>query len=176
MVLSMINKSIPELNELYKEIILEHYRNPCGRVPLEKVHYHADGMNPLCGDEVKLSVQLNVDNVDKEDNVDRIEKVHIEGHGCSISVASGSMLADILKGKTIEEAKQISKSFKQSMHTTQHSALSTQNSPLPIPHFDLGDLEALEGVKKFPVRIKCALLPWTTFDEALTGHEHVEIS
>ena len=151
-----MDKSLPQLNELYKEIILEHYRYPCGRVPLEKVDYHAEGMNPLCGDEVKLGIQL-------KDG--KIEKVHIDGHGCSISVASGSMLADILRGKNINDAKQISQYVKDIMH-----------DKLNGKKVDIGDLEALEGVKKFPVRVKCALLPWTTFEEALIGHDHVEIS
>ncbi|OGI20938.1 MAG: SUF system NifU family Fe-S cluster assembly protein [Candidatus Melainabacteria bacterium RIFCSPHIGHO2_02_FULL_34_12] len=151
-----MDKSIPKLDELYKEIILDHYRHPHGRVPLEKVDYHAEGMNPLCGDEVKLGLQL-------KDG--KIEKVHIEGHGCSISVASGSMLAQILKGKDIQNAKQISQALKDMMHDKVNGAKD-----------DIGDLEALEGVKRFPVRIKCALLPWTTFEEAIIGHDHIEIS
>ena len=153
----MQNQALPQLDELYKEIILEHYREPHGRIPLEKIDYQAEGMNPLCGDEVKLSLQIK----DR-----KIEKVHIEGHGCSISVASGSMLADILRGKTINEAKEIAKHLKNIMHDKTNGKT----------FMDIGDLEALSGVKKFPVRIKCALLPWTTFEEALVGHEHVEIS
>ena len=152
----MQSQALPQLDELYKEIILEHYRKPHGREPLDKVDYRAEGMNPLCGDEVKLGLQLK----DK-----KIYKIHIEGHGCSISVASGSILAEMLRGKTIDEAKKISSSLKNIMHD------KLNNGKIGI-----GDLEALEGVKKFPVRIKCALLPWTTFEEALAGHEHVEIS
>ena len=155
----MQNHELPQLNELYKEIILEHYRSPHGREPLEKVDYHAEGMNPLCGDEIKLGLQLR----DL-----KIEKVHIESHGCSISVASSSMLADILKGKTLNEARSISSYLKDIMH----NKIKEKNGS----KIDIGDLEALEGVKKFPVRIKCALLPWTTFEESLVGHEHVEIS
>ena len=153
----MQNKSLPQLDELYKEIILEHYREPQGRVPVEKADFHAEGFNPLCGDEVKLSIQLNKNK--------KIERVHLNGHGCSISVASGSILADILKGKTIEEAKDLTCFFRDMMHG------KINGKPR-----DIGDLEALEGVKKFPVRIKCALLPWTTFEEALKGHKHIEIS
>ena len=150
------NQMLPQLDELYKEIILEHYRKPHGREPLDRVDYHAEGMNPLCGDEVKLGLQLK----DK-----KIDKIHIEGHGCSISVASGSILAEMLRGKTIDEAKEISKNLKDIMHDKSNNE-----------KIDIGDLEALEGVKKFPVRIKCALLPWTTFEEALVGHDHIEIS
>ena len=156
MVIAMMDKSTPQLDELYKEIILEHYRHPCGREPLERVDLEADGMNPLCGDEVKLSLQI-------KENI--VEKVHIEGHGCSISVASGSILADTLKGKTIEEAKKYLTYVKETMHDRPHSV-----------EVEEGDLEVLDGVKKFPVRIKCALLPWTTFEEAMAGHKHVEIS
>ena len=183
----MQTKALPQLDELYKEIILEHYREPKGRVPLERIDYKAEGMNPLCGDEVQLCLQLK----DR-----KIEKVHIEGHGCSISVASGSMLADILQGKTIDEAKKLSKHIKDMMcDKTNVIARSDSDEAIPIDFterdrdcfapngarndrlkLDIGDLEALEGVKKFPVRIKCALLPWTTFEEALVGHEHVEIS
>ncbi len=152
----MQDKSLPQLDDLYKEIVLEHYRNPHGRVPLEKVDYHAEGFNPLCGDEVHLDLQINAG---------KIEKVHIEGHGCSISTASGSMLADVLEGKTLQEAKQFSQCIKNMMCDKTNGK-----------NIDIGDLEALEGVKKFPVRIKCALLPWTTLEEALIGHERVEIS
>ena len=155
----MQTKALPQLDELYKEIILEHYREPKGRIPLEKIDYKAEGLNPLCGDEVQLCLQLKDE---------KIEKVHIEGHGCSISVASGSMLAELLVGKTIVEATNLSKYIKNMMHDN----LNSKNGE----KIDIGDLEALAGVKKFPVRIKCALLPWTTFEEALVGHEHVEIS
>lgn len=156
MVTATMDRSTPQLDELYKEIILEHYRHPCGREPLERVDLEADGMNPLCGDEVKLSLQIN-------NNV--IEKVHLEGHGCSISTASGSILADILKGKSIEEAKNYLTYVKETMQSKPHTV-----------NVEEGDLEVLEGVKNFPVRIKCALLPWTTFEEAMAGHKHIEIS
>ena len=155
----MQDKSLPQLDDLYKEIILEHYRNPCGRVPLKRVDYKAEGMNPLCGDEVKLGLQIKNG---------KIERVYLEAHGCSISVASSSMLAQILEGKTLEEAKKISNHLKDMMH----NKIKEKNGN----KIDLGDLESLEGVRKFPVRIKCALLPWTTLEEALVGHEHVEIS
>ena len=156
---ALMDKAIPKLDELYKEIILEHYRQPHGRIPLERVDYHAEGMNPLCGDEVNLGLQL-------KDG--KIEKVHIEGHGCSISVASGSMLASLLEGKNINEAKKLSNLLKSIMHD--------KVSGSDLEKIDIGDLESLTGVKKFPVRIKCALLPWMTFEEVLIGHDHVEIS
>ena len=153
----MKNQTMPELDELYKEVILEHYRHPHGRIPLQRIDFKANGVNPLCGDEVILAVQVDTQN--------KIERVHIEGHGCSISVASGSILASLLEGKTLNEAKEISDYFKDIMRD------KVKNNDL-----DIGDLEVLFGVKRFPVRIKCALLPWTTLEEALVGHEHVEIS
>lgn len=155
----MQTRELPQLDELYKEIILDHYRKPHGRIPLERVDYHAEGMNPLCGDEVNLSLQL-------KDG--KIEKVHMEGHGCSISVASGSMLATLLEGKSISEAKDLTNLLKNIMHD--------KVSEKDLEKIDIGDLESLTGVKKFPVRIKCALLPWMTFEEAMAGHDHVEIS
>ncbi|MBI2996634.1 MAG: SUF system NifU family Fe-S cluster assembly protein [Candidatus Melainabacteria bacterium] len=153
------SSSLPHLDELYKEIILEHYRKPHGRIPVDRVDCCALGVNPLCGDEVKLCLKLNTN---------KIENIHVESHGCSISVASGSILADILKSKTLDEAKLLSSYFKSMMHD---ETSKPQNSVI-----DIGDLEALAGVKKFPVRIKCALLPWMTFEEALIGHDHIEIS
>ena len=156
MITTMIDKSTPQLDELYKEIILEHYRKPHGRKPLDRVDYHAEGMNPLCGDEVNLHLKVTSG---------KIEDVYLEGHGCSISVSSGSILAELLKGKTLQEAKELTNLLKDIMHDKSNGSEK-----------DIGDLEALVGVKKFPVRIKCALLPWTTFEEALKGHEHVEIS
>lgn len=156
MTLTMINKGMPQLDELYKEIILEHYRKPCGREPLDRVDYHAEGMNPLCGDEVNLHIKI-------EDG--KVEGVYLDGHGCSISVSSGSILADMLKGKTIEEAQEIAQHLKDIFHDK-----ASEDEK------DIGDLEALVGVKQFPVRIKCALLPWTTFEEALKGNENVDVS
>lgn len=157
MITSMLDKSIPKLDELYKEIILEHYRKPQGRKPLDRVDFHAEGMNPLCGDEVNMHLKVNDKGI--------IEDIYAECHGCSISVSSTSMLADILKGKTVNEAKDVSKFLKDIM---QSKAKGDEK--------DIGDLEALVGVRQFPVRIKCALLAWTTFEEALVGHEHIEIS
>lgn len=163
----MEDRSLPQLDDLYKEIILEHYRNPYGRIPVKKVDYKAEGMNPLCGDEIYLCLQVK----DK-----KIDKVYVNARGCSISVASGSILAQTLEGKTIDEAKNISCYFKNIMHNRTEVRGQSSEVRNGKSIIDIGDLETLEGVKKFPVRIKCALLPWTTLEEALVGHEHVEIS
>ena len=136
-----------ELDDLYRDVILDHYRSPRGAAPLAHPTVTQDGYNPLCGDEVKL--ELLVEN-------GRIADVSVQGRGCSISVASGSLLAEQLKGKTVAEARQVLEAFRALLHGD------------GAPDEDaLGDLMALEGVKSFPVRIKCALLPWTTLEQAL---------
>ena len=138
------------LDEIYRDVVLDHYRSPRGRAPLASPDTRAEGTNPLCGDEVTLELKFDGD---------RISEVGVKGRGCSISVASGSMLAEILPGKTREEAARIISTFKSLMHGHKQT-----DGP------DLGDLDALEGVNKFPVRVKCALLAWTTLEEALAGN------
>lgn len=140
-----------QLDEIYRDVVLDHYRSPRGRTPIDRPDTRAEGTNPLCGDEVTLELKF-------ED--DKISEVAVKGRGCSISVASGSMLAEILPGKTRAEAARILATFKALMH-----GQKAPDGP------DLGDLEALEGVNKFPVRVKCALLAWTTLEEALAGRD-----
>jgi nitrogen fixation NifU-like protein len=135
------------LDEIYRDVVLDHYRSPRGRTEIASPDTRAEGQNPLCGDEVTLALKFEGE---------RIKEVAVQGRGCSISVASGSMLAELLPGKTREEAQRILEAFKALMHGR------------PAPEgLDLGDLDALEGVKKFPVRVKCALLAWTTLEDAL---------
>jgi nitrogen fixation NifU-like protein len=142
------------LDELYRQVILDHYRNPRRRGSLSGPHVHAEGLNPSCGDEFSLVLQI-------EDGV--ISDADIQGQGCSISQASGSMMTDVIVGKTISEAREATTTFKLMM------GIEEGDDPLDPqrPGAVLGDLEALQGVKKFPVRIKCADLPWTTLIEAL---------
>lgn len=142
------------LDELYRQVILDHYRNPRHRGSLPGPHVHADGVNPACGDEFSIDLQI-------EDGT--IIDVAIQGQGCSISQASGSMMSDAVVGKTIEETRELTASFKLMM------GIVEGDDPLDSEHPGavLGDLEALQGVRKFPVRIKCADLPWTTLTEAL---------
>ncbi len=137
-----------QLDEIYRDVVLDHYKSPRGRSSLKVVDARAEGFNPLCGDEV--FVELSFDG-------DRIEDVSVQGRGCSISMASGSMLAELLPGKTRKEAGIILNAFKAMMH----------GEPLP-EDLDVGDLDALTGVHKFPVRIKCALLAWTTLEDAMS--------
>ena len=142
------------LDELYRQVILDHYRNPRRRGSLSGPHVHAEGLNPSCGDEFSLDLQI-------EDGV--ITDAAIQGQGCSISQASGSMMTGVIVGKTISEAREATTTFKLMM------GIEEGDDPLDPqrPGAVLGDLEALQGVKKFPVRIKCADLPWTTLIEAL---------
>lgn len=144
------------LEELYREVILDHYRNPRNRQPLDKPDATAEGVNPLCGDEV--TVQVSFDG-------DRVGEVSVRGHGCSISQSSGSMMGEAIKGLTREELSDLSAKF--------HQMLTSENGDQTLDHDRpgayLGDLEALQGVRRYPVRIKCAALPWTTLDQALTS-------
>lgn len=135
------------LDDLYREVILDHYRSPHGSDAFEEPSVEVEGFNPLCGDELLLQLRV-VDGV--------IEGIHVRPSGCSISVASASMLAQQLPGKTLTEAAALEQTFK--------SVMRGQDWP---GGQDYGDLEALEGVKNFPVRIKCALLAWMTLESAL---------
>ena len=137
----------PELDELYRELILDHYRSPRNRVPLESPAVAAEGYNPLCGDEVEL--RLNFDG-------DIISNVSFTGRGCSISQASGSMLTDAIKGKTVAQARALIALFTRMM-----------TDPEFMPDEDVGDLEALQGVAKYPVRVKCATLAWHALQDGL---------
>lgn len=142
------NAPEPTFDALYRDIVLDHYREPHGRAALPVVSARAEGMNPLCGDEVDLEISVGADG--------KIDGVRVDGRGCAISVSSGSILHDLVVGADAEGARRILGAVKTVLH----------GGAMPAEP-DLGDFEALEGVKKFPVRVKCALLPWTTLDEAL---------
>ena len=148
------------LEDLYKEIVIDHYRSPRNRGELETPPaHHAEGFNPLCGDEVHVYVQI-------DDGV--IADVAIGGQGCSISQASASMMSAAIKGKTLAEVADLSAAVKAMMSIHEHALEDDDSGVLPEPpDVDLGDLEALKGVVKFPVRIKCATLGWNTLSEAL---------
>jgi nitrogen fixation NifU-like protein len=142
------------LEELYRETILDHYRNPRRQGALDGPHVHAEGLNPSCGDEFSLDLAI-VDGA--------IVDAAIQGQGCSISQASGSMMVEAIVGKTVEETNQLARDFKIMMSIEQGESPIDPDRPGAV----LGDLEALQGVRKFPVRIKCADLPWTTLEDAL---------
>ncbi len=150
------------LEDLYKEIVIDHYRSPRNRGELETPPAkHAEGFNPLCGDEVQVYVQIH-------DGV--ISDVAISGQGCSISQASASMMSAGIKGKTLAQVEELTAAFKSMMSIHECEFEDDDSGVLPEPpDVDLGDLEALKGVVKFPVRIKCATLGWNTLAEALNN-------
>ena len=141
---------MPGLEDLYREIILDHYKNPRNRGSLEPPAVRSEGHNPLCGDEIE--VFLTVDN-------GVIADIKIGGQGCSISQSSASMMSAAVKGKPVAEARALIHRFKHMM--------SIDEDGEPDTTAPLGDLEALQGVVKFPVRIKCAVLSWNTLAEGL---------
>lgn len=144
---------LDELDELYREVILDHYRNPRNRQPVPHPDIVGEGQNPFCGDEVTVQIGLEGE---------RIARVGIQGRGCSISQASASMMGELLKGKGLQEARRL---FRRVRDMLQGKALSPQELE------ELGDLEALRGVSKFPVRIKCALLGWMALEEGIANWE-----
>ena len=142
-----MDSRFPELDALYRDIVLDHFRSPRGRKPMADADIENRGLNPVCGDDVKVSLKIRDG---------RVADIAVNGRGCAISVASGSMLAELLVGKTLEEIEELDAAFRGLLH----------GQPLP-PGMDVGDLAALEGVRHLPVRVKCALLAWTTLHDAL---------
>ncbi|NND73695.1 MAG: SUF system NifU family Fe-S cluster assembly protein [Ilumatobacter sp.] len=148
---------MPGLEDLYREIILDHYRTPRNRGELESPPaIKADGHNPLCGDEITVYVALDGTGDDAV-----VSDIKIGGQGCSISQSSASMMTQALLGKPVDEVRAIVRRFKALM------GIETDDQPDSDAEIALGDLEALQGVVKFPVRIKCALLSWNTLLQAL---------
>ena len=151
------------LDNLYREVVLDHYRNPRGKgtlptPPAEK----AEGYNPYCGDEVTVYIE----------HQDGTLRLAWEGVGCSISQASASMMARGVTGKTPDEAVELVRRFREmlDLHGEKLESDAAAGGELDRSRqAQLGDLMALEGVVKLPVRLKCALLPWTTLTEALSS-------
>ena len=137
------------LDELYRDVILDHYSHPRNRGVADPADTTREGANPLCGDEIRVSLRVR-------DGV--IEDVRFEGKGCSISQASASMMTEQIKGKPVAEANRLIAAFKAMMRAS--------GGAEPVAD-DLGDLVALSGVRKFPVRVKCATLSWITLELAL---------
>jgi nitrogen fixation NifU-like protein len=150
---------MPGLEDLYREIILDHYRSPRNRGELPTPPaVRVEGFNPLCGDEIVIYA-------DVEDGV--LQDIRIGGQGCSISQSSASMMSAAVKGKPLEEVQALTRAFK-GMMSIHEQTLDGEEAELPSVDEDvkLGDLEALRGVVKFPVRIKCATLSWNTLLQA----------
>jgi nitrogen fixation protein NifU and related proteins len=145
------------LEDLYREIILDHYRTPRNRGELESPPaVESRGHNPLCGDEITLYLL-----VDGEGDDAVVTDVKIGGQGCSISQSSASMMTQAVIGKQVSQARALIRRFRSMMGVE-----SVESQP-GDDDIDLGDLEALQGVVKFPVRIKCAVLGWNTLADAL---------
>lgn len=140
---------LPPINSLYREIIIEHYKEPRGFGVMANADLSLEGYNPLCGDRITVYLKLSP-------SKDRVERLGFSGEGCSICIASASIMTEDVQGKTIEETRARIEHFRDIMKGE------------ATPHLE-GDIEALTGVSKFPVRIKCALLAWTTLKEALDG-------
>jgi nitrogen fixation NifU-like protein len=154
---------VPGLEDLYREIILDHYRNPRnrGELPTPPAH-RVEGFNPLCGDEIVVYVDV--------DDEGRVTDLKISGQGCSISQSSASMMSAAVKGHTVAEARELTKAFKamMSIHEQELEGDGSDGADGDgSPDVSLGDLEALRGVVKFPVRIKCATLSWNTLNQGL---------
>lgn len=136
------------LDGLYREIILDHYQNPRNRGSLEGADAASHGHNPLCGDEVDVFVRMKGD---------RLDEVRFTSRGCSISQATASMMTESIVGNSLATADEMVKAFK---------AMMLENGSIEAWP-SMADLESLQGVKRYPVRVKCALLPWNTLKEAL---------
>ena len=134
------------LSQLYQEVILDHYRKPRNKGNVEDVTHTVTMSNPLCGDIIDLLIRVQGG---------RIADIGFKGTGCSISQASASMMTERLKGKTVDEALALTGTFKEMLHGDDAAADDAE----------LGDLQALKGVSKFPVRVKCALLAWNCLEE-----------
>jgi nitrogen fixation protein NifU and related proteins len=153
---------MPGLEDLYREIILDHYRNPRNRGELDAPPaVRVEGFNPLCGDEVVVYLDVADDGT--------VNDIRISGQGCSISQSSASMMSSAVKGKSAVEARALIRAFKAMMSIHEQRLDGTEEED-PIQadgNVKLGDLEALQGVVKFPVRIKCATLSWNTLAQGL---------
>jgi len=153
---------LDELRELYQEVILDHGRNPRNCRCPAGADRHAHGYNPLCGDTLTVHLKL--------DDAGVIEDVAFEGKGCAISIASASLMTEVLKGKTRGQAQALFHGF-QDMCTKDEGARAAAAAALDDDGLDR--LQVLSGVREFPMRVKCATLAWHTFNAALEGEREV---
>ena len=153
---------MPGLEDLYREIILDHYRNPRNRGELPSPPaVRSEGFNPLCGDEVQVYLDVH-------DGV--VDDIRISGQGCSISQSSASMMSQAVKGRSVPEARALLHAFKSMMSI--EDGHDRDDADDAEPGVKMGDLEALQGVVKYPVRIKCATLAWNTLAQGLDEAEN----
>jgi nitrogen fixation NifU-like protein len=144
-----IDRSTPPLESLYQEVILQHFKSPRNRGQLEGAQHDVQKRNPSCGDEIRLQLKL--------DDNGRIADVRFTGEGCAISQSSVSMMTQLVKGMSADEVHGLAARFTEMMHGDAEAARDRS----------LGDLRALAGVSKFPVRVKCALLGWEALEAAI---------
>jgi nitrogen fixation NifU-like protein len=140
------------VDDLYREVILDHFKSPRNKGKITSPTVSNEGANPLCGDEIEITA-LVTDGV--------LEDLKFTGHGCAISQSSASMMTEALKGKSVKEVLSIVNQFK---------GLLLPGGAGDAKPIDLGDLETLEGVKKYPMRVKCATLAWNTLSDALKNY------
>lgn len=140
--------SFNNLDTLYRQVIMDHYKNPRNKGALEDDSLTIDMNNPTCGDRIQLHLQI-------EDG--KVEDAKFEGEGCSISLSSASMMTQAVKGETVDNALKMSKVFSDMM----------LGEEIDEEDLDLGDIEALQGVAKFPARIKCATLAWKAMEKGI---------
>lgn len=143
-----------DLSELYQQVILDHHRKPRNFGDLEGADRGADGHNPLCGDRIRVELKLGEE--------DRIERAAFTGSGCAICTASASLMTETVRGRQREEAERMFEAF--------HDLLVGRRSPEELEDL-LGKLVVFAGVREFPLRVKCATLPWHVFRAALEGSE-----
>ena len=142
-----------DLRELYQQVILDHTKNPRNFGRLEQPSHKAEGHNPLCGDHLALTLEIDDD---------RVNKLRFEGSGCSISTASASLMTQVIEGKTTTEAQSLFEKF----HEVVTSAADEE-----VDLAELGKLAVLAGVREFPIRVKCASLAWHTLQAAIRGNQ-----
>jgi nitrogen fixation NifU-like protein len=146
-----------DLRELYQEVILDHGKNPRNFRRPEDATCEARGNNPLCGDRLQVFLKVGDGGI--------IEDAAFEGRGCAISVASASMMTEIVKGKSLAQTEDLFERF--------HAMCTTDDNPEPLAEFadDIEKLEVLSGVRQFPMRVKCATLAWHTMNAAAKGED-----
>ena len=142
--------ALDELDELYRDSILSHVRNPRNSAVVPDADVTGESINPFCGDEISLQLRL--------DESGRVARIGLQGKGCSINRAAGSIMSEAIRGRSLDEIEELSDLFRGMMRSTEAA---------PDEWARLGELEVLSGVTRFPVRIKCALLPWSALDAGI---------
>ena len=148
-----------DLRDLYQEVILDHGKSPRNFREIDHAKYHAHGNNPMCGDQLEVFVEI--------DDAGNVTDVSFLGKGCAISMASASLMTEMLRGKNIEQARRMFEGFHEMCTTGDDNALSD------VPEEDADRLQVLSGVSEFPMRVKCATLAWHTMNAATKGEADI---